>query len=515
MTVFAPESRLDQASEMETASRSAGVLGPAASLNSNSASRERRSTDSSRSFLYLLLLSILMVAGFALRVWGTHNDLWLDELISLRIAHSLKTPWQVFTAVHRDNNHYLTTLYLFFLRGHEDPTTLRYFSVLCGTALVGAGYWLLANRSRVEALILASLLAFSYPLIHICSEARGYAGALLGMVLACAALERWLAGKKASFWLGLIYGIASAFAILSQLTSCVVWLPLLAASLLIVVHRPERMKWISLWVALNLPPVGALAALYFLDLRLVTPMGATPMSVARGLSRLLALGIGWPARDAITVWIPMVPLLVLIGWQLREENRSGATLPTLIAPIYLVPLVAAAFVRPLFFSPRYFLVILPFVYVYVAILLARLTRSRTGRIALAALLVLFVAGQGFHYRRFLRVGRGQIRAALEYMCEHSDSPEISVASSQDFRSAVELGYFAPRVVRNGQFLFYVSGRDRGLLKPGWYIVHEEGYESPGPAVLSEAGRPIWRRAAYFGASELSGQAWTLYRRRPN
>jgi hypothetical protein len=513
MTVSAPETRLDQASEI--AIRSAGNAGAVANRNANTTSQPRRSSDSSRSFAYLLLLAIVMVAGFALRVRGTHNDLWLDELISLRLAKSIKTPWQVFTAIHRDNNHYLNTLYLFFLRGHEDAGTLRFFSVLCGVALIGAGYWLLANRSRVEALILASLLAFSYPLIHICSEARGYAGALLGTVVACAALERWLASKKASFWLGSIYGIASAFAILSQLTSCVVWLPLLVASLLMVANRPERTKGISLWVALNLLPGGVLVALYFLDLRFVTPMGATPMSVAQGLSRLLALGIGWPAKDAITVWTLMVPVIVLIAMQLRRENRSGAMLPTLIAPIYLVPLVGVAFVRPLFFSPRYFLVILPFIYVYVAILLARLTGSRMGRVGLAALLILFLAGQAFRYGTFLQVGRGQIGAALEYMSEHRISPEIRVASSQDFRSAVELGYFAPSVMKNGQFLFYVAGRDRSLLKPDWYIVHGEGYESPGPAVLTESGRPVWRRAAYFGASELSGQAWTLYRREPN
>lgn len=491
----------------------AGNVAPV--TNANTTFLEMQSAGG-RSFVYWFLLAFLMVAALALRVWGTHNELWLDELISLRLAKSIKTPWQVFTAIHRDNNHYLNTLCLFFLRGHESVPTLRYFSVLCGVVLVGAGYWLLANRSRVEAVILASLLAFSYPLIHISSEARGYAGAMLGTVLACAALERWLAGKRPSFCLGLLYGLASAFAILSQLTSCLVWLPLSAASLLMVGNRPNRTRWIWLWAALNLLPGLALAALYFLDLRFVTPMGATPMTVGHGLSRLLALGIGWPAKDAITVWIPMAPLIVLIARQLRIENESGATLPMLIAPIYLIPLVGVVFVRPLFFSARYFLVILPFIYVYLAILLARLTGSRMGRIALFAILALFLAGQGSLYRTFLQLGRGQIRAALEYMSDQTTAPEISVTSNQDFRSAVELSYFSPRVLKDRQLLLYVTaGRDRSLLKPEWYIMHEEGSDAPGPAVLTEAGRPIWRRAGYFGASELTGQAWTLYHRRPD
>ena len=507
MTVAADENRLDQLSETRGGRLPAGS--PTAALP------KEECTASSHSFLFLLLLAFLIVAALILRIRGTHNDLWLDELISLHLACGVKSPWQVFTAIHNDNNHYLNTLYLFFLKEHGDPSLLRYFSVLCGVALVGAGYWLLAKRSQVEALILASLLAFSYPLIHISSESRGYAGALLGSVLACAALERWLVGKKPSFSLGLLYATASAFAILSHLTSCLVCLPLWAASLLIVINRPKRIKWISLWIALHLLPGCVLGALYVLDLRFLVPLGAEPMSVAYGLSRLLALGVGWPAKDAITIWIPMLPLIALVVRQLALEHKSGTTLPTLIAPIYLVPLVGVALVRPLFFSPRYFLVILPFIYVYFAILLARLTGSRMGRFALAAVLTVFLAGQVFHYRAFLQVGRGQPQAALQYISNHTAAPEISVASNQDFRSAIELGYFAPRVLKDRQLLFYVSGTDRTLLKPEWYIVHEEGSESPGPAVLNESGRPIWHRAAYFGASELSGQAWTLYRRQRN
>lgn len=507
MTVSADQSRLDQLPE--TGVEALPAQNPAAR------SPGEGSTHPSRSLFFLLLLAFLTLAAFALLVRGTHNDLWLDELISLRIAHTVKTPWQVFTAVHSDNNQYLNTLYLYLLPEDDNAPALRFFSVLCGVALVGAGYWLLARRSRLEGLMLSGLLAFSYPLIHIGSEARGYAGALLGSVLAFAALERWLAGEKPSFFLGLVYGVASVFAILSHLTSCLVLLPLSVASLLIVVNRPKRLRWISVWFALNLLPGCVFAALYFLDLRFVVPMGGDPMSVGHGLGRLLALGIGWPRTDSITIWIPMLPLIGLMVWQLAADHKSGATIPTLIAPIYLVPLVAVALVRPQFFSPRYLLVILPFIYVYIAILLARLTGSRIGRLALAMLLTLFLAGQAFRYRAFLEVGRGQPGAALEYINNHTTGWEISLGSNQDFRSAVELSYFAPRVLKDRHLLFYVSADDRRFVKPEWYVMHEEGSDSPGPAFLAQSGRPVWGRAAYFGASELSGQAWTLYRRLPD
>ena len=146
----------------------------------------------SHSHLSLLLLAILIVAAAVLRVLATHNDLWLDEIISLGIADQVKSPWQIFNTVHNDNNHYLNTMYLYFVKGQTYPPVYRYLSVMFGVGLVPAGYWLLARRSRVEAVIFAGLLACSYPLIHFSSEARGYSGALLGSVLACAALAQWL-----------------------------------------------------------------------------------------------------------------------------------------------------------------------------------------------------------------------------------------------------------------------------------------------------------------------------------
>jgi hypothetical protein len=78
---------------------------------------------------------------------------------------------------------------------------------------------------------------------------------------------------------------------------------------------------------------------------------------------------------------------------------------------------------------------------------------------------------------------------------------------------VELAYFAPRVLRNQQ-LVYVTRDSRGSIEPDWYIVHKEGYEAPGPAELKISGQPTWYRVENFGASELSGQAWTIYRRQP-
>jgi hypothetical protein len=478
--------------------------------------RGRQTNSGPASFLALLLLASLVVLAAIVRMIATRNDLWLDEIISLRIANAVKTPWQIFSVVHSDNNHYLNTLFLYYVKTQNYAPVYRYLSVLWGVLLVPAGYWLLVQRSRVEALILAGILASSYPLIHFSSEARGYSGALLGSMLACAALARWMAredGKGRSFFLGLAYGIATVLAILSHLTACLIWFSLAAGSLITLVRRPRRVKWIALWMALNALPASVLAALYFLDLRFLTQLGGPPMTVAHGLGRLLAMGLGWPAKDAATVWVVLVPLIGLTIWHLAAERKSGEPLSILLALIYLMPLLCVFLLQPVFFSTRHFLVILPFVYASVAMLLARLVRTPTGRIALGAVLALFLAGQTLLYAKFLPVGRGQFTAALQYMTTHTPSPRLSVASNQDFRSAVELAYYAPLVLRYQQLL-YVPPESRASLQPEWYILHQEGYETPGPAAFDAPGEPTWHRVAYFGASELSGQAWTIYSHQP-
>jgi len=461
------------------------------------------------------LLAGFIVLAAVVRILPIHNDLWLDELISLRLANTVKTPWQVFTALHKDNNHYLNTLYLFLVQNQHSPAVYRYLSLLWGILLIPAGYWLLARRSRVEAAIFAGLLTCSYPLIHFSAEARGYSGALLGSVLAAAALASWMSEEKhkwRSLALGLTYAAGVILALLSHLTALLIWFPLAAGSLVVLMERPRRGRWIARWIALNSLPAGVLTALYYFDLRFLTEAGGQPMTVSHGLARLLALGLGVPGRGTMTAWLLLVPLVAIMAWQLAKQRKSGEPLWLALALIYAMPAVCVLVLHPGFFSPRYFLVILPFLYASIATLLAALARNRRGRMACAAILVLFLAGQSRLYARFLQVGHGQFTAALEYMMAHTPAPRVIVTSDQDYRSSVELAWYAPRLLKHQQ-LFYVP-QGNSSMQPDWYIFHQEGYELPAPPSLNLPGQPTWFRVAYFGAAELSGQAWTIYSHHP-
>ena len=459
----------------------------------------------------ILLLAVLVILAAIVRIIPTHDDLWLDEIISLRMANAVKTPWQIFTTLHKDNNHYLNTLYLYFVKERNSPPAYRYLSLFWGVLLVPAGYWFLARRSRLEGIILAGLLACSYPLIHFSAEARGYSGALFGTVLAAAALGLWMSEEKSgrrSFFLGLTYSVGLIVGLLSHLTALLIWFPLAAGSLVVLVERPGRMRWIARWVVLNSLPASALAALYFFDLRFLTEAGGQPMTVSHGLARLLTLGLGLPGTGTTAVWLLLLPVIALIGWELARARKSAEPLWLALLLIFCMPGVCVLVLHPGFFSPRYFLVVLPFLYAAFAMLLARLTMTQNGRIACAAIVMLFVAGQARLYANFLQVGHGQFTAALEYMMAHTSSPRLIVTSNQDYRSGVELSYYAPRLLKHQQ-LFYVP-QGNSSMQPDWYILHQEGYELPGPPSLNVQGQATWFRVAYFGASELSGQAWTIY-----
>lgn len=464
-----------------------------------------------RRAVVLLLLAGLIAVAAVVRFIPIHNELWLDELVSLHMATTVKTPWQIFTTIHKDNNHYLNTLYLYVVKNQKPPAAYRYLALLWGILLVPAGYWFLARRSRVDGALLAVLLAFSYPLIHFSAEARGYTGALLGSTLAAGALARWMSeenSKSRSFFLAMIYAAGLILAILSHLTSVLICFPLAAGSLVILLERRQRIRWAARWFAINALPGAVFAAIYFFDLRFLIEMGGEPMTVSHGLSRLLALSLGWPGTGTRTIWILAAPLLGLLAWRLARERKSGEPLWLALVLIYAMPAVCMLVLKPGFFAPRYFVIVLPFLYAGIAMLLSGLSGNPGRRIALAAVLALFVAGQGRLYARFLRVGQGQFTAALGYMIAHTPSARLTVTSNQDFRSTTELSYYAPRLLKHQQLLYVPQGVNS--VQPEWYILHEEGSQPPGPATLSVEGQPTWFRAAYFGSAELSGQAFTIY-----
>ena len=163
--------------------------------------------------LLVLFGCVLTLLGCVLRVAGARGDLWLDEISSLRHVSEIHSIGDVFWGINNDNNHFLNSLYLYAVGPDHSPLVLRAFSILLGTLTVPAAGIAAGGRNRPTASALAMLLfAVSYPMVHYGSEARGYAGLILSILLSILFAER-----PGTFANKLCLGLSILFGCLSQL----------------------------------------------------------------------------------------------------------------------------------------------------------------------------------------------------------------------------------------------------------------------------------------------------------
>lgn len=449
---------------------------------------------------------ILAAVGCFLRVIAAINNLWLDELISLHIALSLHSVWQVFTSIHGDNNHYLNTVYLYLIGPQSYWPTYRYFSIACGVLSIPAGYWAAKNRSRTVAITYALVVSFSYPLIHFSSEARGYSAAVLACILAYGSLCRWLtaAPPGASWPWGVCYAAATIFGFLAHLTFVAILFAFATWSLVATLRSAQRS--LGAWVLLHAPVTVIILLLVWVDLRGLKALGSGVE--LRGwplLSRLLALSAGWPLKDIWTIWFLGVPLAILAAVAIYRMYRLGDQSWILFAITAFFP--PAFLLLPLkLVSLRHLLVFLPFWFLLFAIAIDRFPRALR-----LLILGLFIAGNLLLYVQFLSVGRGQYSKALLFMDQHTNSPVITINSDQDFRAGVELDFYQ-RIFPPGRVRFVPDGGHTS--QPAeWAIFHTEALDPPRLDSFVW-GNSIATKVAYYGCSELSGQAWTIYHLTP-
>jgi hypothetical protein len=146
---------------------------------------------------------LILILALILRVLGAKGDLAQDEITSLDLVAKITRFDQVFWQINNDNNHPLNSAWLYLVGPHASFLAMRAFSIALGVATVwAAGVWG-ARRSRLAGLMTMGLFATSYLMVNYTSEARGYAGMMLCIVLAVLVLENILSGKRQGFRLGL------------------------------------------------------------------------------------------------------------------------------------------------------------------------------------------------------------------------------------------------------------------------------------------------------------------------
>jgi len=143
-------------------------------------------------------IAAALLAALALRIAMARGGLWLDEAWSAVMAHDVGTPLGVILGINHDNNHVLNSWWLQLVGIGAPPLLARLLSVACSAATIIPAAAFAARRDRWAGRVAAWLFALSPMLVLLGSEARGYAPALLGVVLLVEKVDPRRAGPPLS-----------------------------------------------------------------------------------------------------------------------------------------------------------------------------------------------------------------------------------------------------------------------------------------------------------------------------
>jgi hypothetical protein len=446
-------------------------------------------------------------------VAGLFTDFWLDEIWALDIVARIATPLDVFTRVHFDANHWLHSLYLWCLGPREGWIAYRLPALAAGIATLPLGVAIARRSGDREAGLALLLLGGSYLLTVYASEARGYATAVCFALGAFHALGRAL-DARAPRW-AVAFNACCVLGLLSHLTFLLPYAGLLAWSVARALRRPIRPRAALADLAgCHALTLAVFAALYVVDVRHMQIGGGPESPLATVVGNLAALTLGFPdalplQRFAIGA-CAAVAVAGVIGLR-SDPSRVWVfySVTLLLAP---AAVVAAKAADSPFWTERYFLVCVPFLLLLLAGVLARLSRNGGVGAALgAALLLLYLAGNGARTADFLRFGRGSYREAVAYMVAHDPSRTVTVGSDHDFRNSMLLGYYR-RTVPTDRELVYLSQGAWPPEGPRWLIVRDDDARREPEASLVVAGRIEYGLARHFPFAGVSGWSFALYRR---
>lgn len=167
---------------------------------------------------YLVALVLLTAIAAALRFYGLNSELWYDEIKT--VLESVRPPLSVtLTDFPSNNDHPFFSLlsHLSVAAFGERPWTIRLPAVLFGIASVPMLYLFGKEAAgRLEGLLAAALLTFSYHHVAFSQSARGYS-----MLLFFTLLTSWLLLKAARTpgwrpWLA--YAVAATLGCYTHLT---------------------------------------------------------------------------------------------------------------------------------------------------------------------------------------------------------------------------------------------------------------------------------------------------------
>jgi hypothetical protein len=468
-------------------------------------------------------LAVITITGAAVRWRGMFNDLWLDEILSLRLLDDVRSPVEIFSRVHVDNNHPLNSLFLFLLQPQEEEWKYRLLSWTTGAASVVVAGWLAQiqyrslrpqeppRQARVAGVVTAVLFANCYLMVHYSSEARGYAPAVFFVLISMTALlvgrRSDSIGARVTYWLATVLALSSHPAAQQIAVGNMVWGWMATRRDPMQITRERLAQWLK-WHAI---PWAALMASWFFFTRRLTIAGGAEGSISTAIADTVAFTFGVPTGLPAFMALPIVAGAMACAVRfIWRDNPAFASF--YVMAVLILPIVGLAATRFTMAVPRYFILTAALCLVLAGYLLTRAWGAgRISRFACAACIVLFVIGNGVHTARLFAFGRGQYRAALQYVLDESTGASVIIASDHDFRNGLVIAHHAPTLSSGDRITYSSNARSAGP-SIGWFFAHRlDGEKQTPPAELHDSANLYrWRRT--FGHAALSGWDWDLYER---
>ena len=479
-----------------------------------------------RNLTAVVTVGIFVVVGFGLRLLAARHDLWLDEIWSIDLVQGLSSPDQVFWRISHDNNHFLNSLWLYGLGPDQEPSLYRMPAVVFGTLSVIVAAHIGLRRSLATAIAAAALVSTSALLVTYGSEARGYAGLILALLVAVDAFDRsiglcsqgWSAQAPAdTIRQRCVLGAAIGLGALFHLTM-VAALPLFGAAS-VLRRRGAGQPWgqaigdtltvlrpaLILLVPAMGCVIGGIMARHGFEVG-----GATPFSAPHaldGIGTALRLASGLP--ETLPLWL--VCCVCGLGIGLASVVWLDPTRRWLvICGTVLLPCGLLALQLPNLEFPRYFLIPATIFTLVMADAIGALwdQGSHWSRLAAGALLAAILLGQTPSLNTLITVGRGSYTAVVERM---ASGETATYASDARFRVQTVIDFVAAHRHRS---VAYIGPDAFCSTRPRWYIATDDAAPRSADRIDlgPEACRASFDKIATYPTSALSGMAWTLYRR---
>jgi hypothetical protein len=454
------------------------------------------------------IAGVLLVVAALLRLAGLTKDLWLDEVWALRVATELSSPWGAFT-LHHEINHHLNTIWLNLVGPNGSAALYHMPSYVLGIVTVAIAGAIGFRRGTAAGIATTAAFALSYELVLYSTEARGYSSVACWTMLAFFALEPIVMGESGRW--RVLYWIACALGILSH----PIFAGFLGAAVLWSAWSTYRREGTGVSVVRELlrthaVPVAVLALLWLIDLRLVVAGGGTPANSLIGVyGSALAWAVAAGRAQAVEL-IACVLVVSMIASAIRATRDVDSPLALFfVGAIAVFPIILILIRGSDLVYTRHFMIA-----GLLTLLLFGLTLGRWWaegrRRTVAAAWVAFVIVNLFNIATLATNGRGQYRAAIEYMAASTGGDNVTIGGDHDFRIGMEMWYYLSRAQTTKRVQYFEQG-SWPAGGPEWIVVHRESWVTQTPESQIELGPGLrYTIAKAFPTAPLSGLSWYVY-----